>query len=265
MNAQPSPTAESAAPEPLDAWSARLVRAPMGQVAADLICLRESSNEPAAENSQAAEAIRRKGRLGRVHEVNLESSTGIGPALTAVIMQVESPLVVISTSTAVWNKDIAERLFKAIDGADLVAGVRPVQGASAKWRRTLGALARGWFWGAGVLDPLSPYLVARTEGLKRFPLQSRSRFALVELVAKWNFLDGLIHEEMLPAAPSWVAPVYGREMRADKRSLFHKPAFRHEPKCLEAFREMDGQASAGDPAEGLGPPAAPAKDFDTLK
>lgn len=263
MNAQPSPTAESASTEPFDAWSARLVRAPMGQGAADLICLRETSNEPAAESSQAAEAIRRKGRLGRVHEVNLFESAGIGPALTAAIMQVESPLVVISTSTAVWNKDIAERLFKAIDGADLVSGVRPLQGASAKWRRTLGALTRGWFWGAGVLDPLSPYLVARTEGLKRFPLQSRSRFALVEVVAKWNFLDGLIHEEMLPAAPPWVAPVYGLHLRADKRSLFHKPAFRHEPKCLEASPEIACNSDAENPAGNLEPPAAPAKRFDT--
>lgn len=265
MNAQPLPQSEPVSPEPLDAWSARLQRTSMGQGAADLICLRESADGPDAGSSQAADAIRRKGRLGRVHEINLAESAGIGPDLTAAIKQVESPLVLISTSSATWNKDIADRLFKAIDGADLVSGVRPVQGASAKWRRTIGALVRGWFWGAGVLDPLSPYIMARTEGLKRFPLQSRSRFALVELVAKWNFLDGLIHEEMLPAAPPWVAPVYGRALRADKRSLFHKPAFRHEPLCLESSGENAGHVDAKRPAEGVGPSATTTKDFDTLK
>lgn len=212
-------------PELLDAWSARLVRQPMGQAPADLICLRENENHIEAEKSSSAETLRRKGRLGRILELDVTGPAQFGPALTAAIAQVQSPLVVISSAQADWNKDIAERLFKAIDSADLAVGVRPASNFQMKCRRTIAATVRGWFWGAGVADPLSPFLIARAEGLKKFPLQSTSRFAWVELVAKWNFLDALIHEEPLPVAAPWPSPVYGRGLNADKRSLFQNPKF----------------------------------------
>ena len=218
-------TATTTETEPLDAWSARLVRLPMTGAAADLICLREGADAPDAETSSAAEALRRKGRLGRVIAIETAATPEFGPALTAAIAQVQSPLVVISSAQADWNKDIAERLFKAIDSADLAVGVRPVSNFQMKCRRTMAATVRGWFWGAGVADPLSPFLIARAEGLKKFPLQSTSRFAWVELVAKWNFLDALIHEEPLPVAAPWPSPVYGRGLNADKRSLFQNPKF----------------------------------------
>lgn len=212
-------------PEPLDAWSARLVRQPMGQAPADLICLRENETNIEAEKSSAAETLRRKGRLGQIIELDVTGPTEFGPALTEAIARVQSPLVVLSTARAEWNKDTADRLFKAIDSADLAVGVRPAATFQMKFQRTVGALLRGWFWGAGVSDPLSPYLIARAEGLKKFPLQSKTRFAWVEMVAKWNFLDALIHEEPLPVAPPWSAPIYGRGLNFDKRSLFQKPRF----------------------------------------
>jgi hypothetical protein len=73
---------------------------------------------------------------------------------------------------------------------------------------------------------LSPYKIARSEFLKKFPIQSKSYFAHVETIAKCNFLDALIHEELLPAAPLWTSPQFGRRVSADKRALFQNPLFK---------------------------------------
>lgn len=88
-------------------------------------------------------------------------------------------------------------------------------------------MGRGLFWGAGVYDPLTPYKLARTDILRKFPIRSTSRFAEVELIAKANFLDALIHEEMLPVAEPWAKPRFGSGARGDRRNLFENPVFCH--------------------------------------
>ena len=156
----------------------------------------------------------------------MDDSIEIGPAIQSAIAQVQSPLVVLTETSSEWNRDIIDRLLRAIDGCDLAIGARPTSKILAKCNRTISAKIRGWIWGAGVLDPLSPYKMARSEFLKKFPIQSKSYFAHVETIAKCNFLDALIHEELLPAAASWTSPQFGRRVSGDKRALFRNPHFK---------------------------------------
>ncbi|RLT09546.1 MAG: glycosyltransferase [Planctomycetota bacterium] len=225
---------EQALSEPLDAWSAKLVRKPLANAQVDVICISTVTESSTAENSSGVETIRRKGRLGSVIGLHLDETTEIGPAIQSAISRLSSPLVVFTDSHSEWNRDIIDRLLKAINSSDLAIGARPAQSLASKYNRTIAATLRGWFWGAGVLDPLSPYKIARSEFLKKFPLQSKSHFAEVEIIAKCNFLDALIHEEILPAAPAWIAPNYSRRAGSDKRTLFQNPHFKiqspeHEP------------------------------------
>ena len=217
---------ESAQMEALDAWSAKLVREPMLNAPVDVICISSDSESTSAEKSSGVETIRRKGRLGNVIHIYVDDSSEIGPAIQSAIAQVQSPLVVLTDTSSEWNRDIIDRLLRAVDGCDLAIGARPTSKNLAKCNRTISAKIRGWIWGAGVLDPLSPYKMARSELLKKFPIQSKSYFAHVETIAKCNFLDALIHEELLPAAPLWTSPQFGRRVSADKRALFQNPLFK---------------------------------------
>jgi hypothetical protein len=217
---------ESAQMEALDAWSAKLVREPMLNAPVDVICISSDSESTSAEKSSGVETIRRKGRLGNVIHIYVDDSSEIGPAIQSAIAQVQSPLVVLTDTSSEWNRDIIDRLLRAVDGCDLAIGARPTSKTLAKCNRTISAKIRGWIWGAGVLDPLSPYKIARSKFLKKFPVQSKSYFAHVETIAKCNFLDALIHEELLPAAPLWTSPQFGRRVSADKRALFQNPLFK---------------------------------------
>lgn len=223
-----SPQSTEAGTQELDAWSARFVREPIGQSQIDLICLSDGVSGPSAEASSAAEIIRRKGRLGKLIPVNLpEEGRSRGESLTSAFEQVCAPLFVISGTDAEWNRDILERLLKSVDHCDLVLGCRPCTSTAGRIARRFGSLARGVFWGAGVLDPLTPYKLGRSDVFRKIPLQSASRFVEVELVAKANFLDALIDEIALPVAAPWIPPRYGPESRADRRGLFRHPRFRH--------------------------------------
>jgi len=217
---------ESAQMEALDAWSAKLVREPMLNAPVDVICISSDSESTSAEKSSGVETIRRKGRLGNVIHIYVDDSSEIGLAIQSAIAQVQSPLVVLTDTSSEWNRDIIDRLLRAVDGCDLAIGARPTSKKLTKCNRTISAKIRGWIWGAGVLDPLSPYKIARSEFLKKFPIQSKSYFANVEMIAKCNFLDALIHEELLPAAPLWTSPQFGRRVSADKRALFQNPLFK---------------------------------------
>jgi len=220
------PVATEPETEVLDAWSAKLVREPMLNAPVDVICISSDTESTSAEKSSGVETIRRKGRLGNVIHIYVDDSIEIGPAIQSAIAQVQSPLVVLTDTSSEWNRDIIDRLLRAIDGCDLAIGARPTSKSLAKCNRTISAKIMGWIWVAGVLDPLSPYIMVRSEFLKKFPIQSKSYFAHVETIAKCNFLDALIHEELLPAASLWTSPQFGRRVSADKRALFQSPLFK---------------------------------------
>ncbi len=256
-----TPTATEATEE-VDAWTARFARAPVGHVPIDLICLSDRPVPGIVETSSAVDTLRRKGRLGKVIPVWPEPETlSWGDALTQALAQVSAPIVVISDYRAEWNRDILERLLKTIDMCDLALGARPCTSKTTRIARTVASMGRGLFWGAGVLDPLSPYKLARTDTLRRFPLQSSSRFVEVEMIAKANFLDALIHEEVLPVAEPWTTPRFGAGARADRRNLFRSPAFRHFER---AVTEEDPQTGADQPASDVKPadPDSPERSED---
>lgn len=218
--------------EPTDAFSARLKREPIASSAPiDIILLTQSDDQSDPGQVSAAETIRKKGRLGAIIQISTPqmNAIGVGPSLVASIREVRSPLVVLTRAETPWNRDIIDRLLKAIQQSDITLGVRPCNDLTDRWKRTVAAEARGWFWGAGVLDPHSPYRMFRTEPLKSIPIESLSSFADIEIIAKCNFLDGLIHQEIMPASESWRAEASSALTRQDKRRLFKNPQFRFKP------------------------------------
>lgn len=247
--------------EEIDAWTARFARAPVGQVPIDLLCLTDSGSTGVVESASVADTVRRKGRLGKIIPVCPGSeSPSWGVAITQALAEVSAPLVIISEARAEWNRDILERLLKTIDMCDLALGARPCPSRAARIARTVASMARGFFWGAGVYDPLTPYKLARTEILRRFPIQSSSRFAEVEFIAKANFLDALIHEEVLPVAQPWTKPQYGPGARADRRNLFRNPVFCHPERGGEAEPSLEFSSTDPESPERLADVRTPGSD-----
>jgi len=245
-----SPPHNLTSPEELDAWSARLARDPFGNEPVDLICIGDGDS---CEKSTAVEVIRRKGRLGHVIAVSVPASNGsLGESLAAAFEQVRSPLFVLTDAQAEWNRDIFERLLAAVDACDIALGARHCPSFATRLLRWAACFGRGLFWGAGVLDPLTPYKLGRSSLLQKFPLQSAGRFVDVELIAKANFLDALIDEVALPVASPWKPPRFGPESRADRRQLFRKPQFRHT--VGESVLATDAPSEpAADPQESFNP------------
>lgn len=215
--------------EPLDAYSARLYRKPMPAGAiVDLILLQKSDLTHPIDTCPAAETLRKKGRLGQVFQVGGDAGTNLGNRLTKIITEMQSPLFIVSDASASWNKDILERLLKAIDSADMAIGSRQAASRVQRWQQNATAMRRGLFWGAGVKDPHSPYRIFRTEVFRKFPLQSSGRFIDIELVAKANFLDAMIFEENLPFADTWPGEMKYNHLRKDINQLFKKPCFQFQ-------------------------------------
>lgn len=239
MNSTNEPTTETPVEqEPPDAWSARMMRDPLGVVPVDVIALIGPSQPSNCESSPVVETIRRRGRLGRVVPVRVDpAASSFGSALESAIREVQAPIFVISDIATEWNRDILDRLLKAIDICDLAIGARPCPSFVGRAKRWLAAFGRGVFWGAGVLDPHSPFRMGRTERFRAFPLQSTTRFAEIELIAKANFLDALIHEEVLPVCPAWIALPLGRGVASDKHRLFRHPSFRFEAREMTPAEE----------------------------
>jgi hypothetical protein len=212
---------------PMDAFSAKLWRNPLpANASIDVLILKSGGDLPKAP--EVIETVRKKGRLGKVIEIDIIGEAGLGQILTEHFGEIESPAFILTDAESAWNRDVLDRLLKWIDKADIAIGSRMAIGRGMQFRQWLGALGRGIFWGAGVRDVHSPYRIFRTSVFQRFPLQSRGRFVDVELIAKCNFLDGLIQEEAVPVGDSWPGAIKLFHSKQDRNNLFKRPLFKFE-------------------------------------
>jgi hypothetical protein len=219
---QPDPT------EPMDAFSKKLYRQPIAQnTPIDLIVIGGDATTKTAAVPSAVEIVQKKGRFGRYIPISLTvlDQKGYGSCITETLHITDAELVIITSADAVWNRDILDRLLKAIQQCDVAIGARPCRKFLEKLQRTIAAELRGFMWGAGLIDPHSPYKLFRSAMIKQFPVQSFSQFAEVELIAKSNFLDALIHQEILPSSDFWNHQKSEIPDSKDKAKLFRSPIF----------------------------------------
>jgi hypothetical protein len=162
------------------------------------------------------------------------------------------PLALTAPADRQFQPADAKALFEAIDKVDLVAGCR-VAAPPPSWLRVLGFMKRiatrillgcadeprlswlGWqgFWrrlhtyhifGVKLQDSECPLRLYRTEVLRRFPIQARGSFAMVEVVAKANDLGCWMAEAPVP----WNRPpneAVDPHWNADARLVRRSPDF----------------------------------------
>ena len=169
-----------------------------------------------------AESVRARVRsTGRaVESVVIELGEGSTRALEQAVAETAMPLIVITTAAAPWTDAHMKPLLNAIDKADHVVGCRPLP-LGERLRRWLATRSARWVFGVPVADVHSPCRIHRAEALRAIPLQSRSAFLDVEILAKATFLGHLIDEVPIPALDGLPAEI----ARADRRLVARHPLF----------------------------------------
>jgi len=200
-------------------------------------------------DGRVAEASLSHARLRIVHQV---APSGIGPSLQSAIWLARFPLALTAPADRQFQPAGVHPLFAAIDQVDFVAGCR-VADPPPWWLRVLGFLKRiatrillgyadeprvswiGWqgFWrrlhtryifGVRLQDSECPLRLYRTGVLRRFPIQARGSFAVVETAAKANDLGCLMAETPV----SWHRPpneAVDPHWKADARLVRRSPDF----------------------------------------
>jgi glycosyltransferase involved in cell wall biosynthesis len=192
---------------------------------------------------------------------------GFGAALRTGLAAAQFPLLVVAPADLQYDPAQLPQLLKEIDQNHLVSGFRVWQ--RVPWPlRFLGGVLRvfirllldytpdplpgwlGWrshahrclarvFFGLRMRDVDSRFLLFRRSVFERIPIQSDSAAALLEVLAKANFLGCMMTEVPVAHRPRPAEPEQAglRQPGADLRRVFFAPEFRPKP----------GEAGSGAP------------------
>ena len=146
--------------------------------------------------SGLVELLRARGRKADAEVILADKWFGL-PHADALRVETEHGLVLVTSATAPWTDGHLDPLLKAIDHCDHVFGCRrlPLMG---RLMRRLARLPWKFFFAVPIADVHSPCRLHRRAALVQVPLQARSEFADVELLAKATFLGHLIDEADVP-------------------------------------------------------------------
>lgn len=187
----------------------------------------------------------------QVRVVQHTQPLGIGGCLQTAIWLLETPLVLLVGGGECRPRH-AKAMFEEIDNVDLVAACRdigPPPPPVMIWDLTRMLMARiflgyfpeprigwpGWgdwprrwtarrLFGVPLHDPCGGLILARSELIRRMPIQSRGSFAWVEIAAKANHLGKLMCEVKAEREPER-SPLPPDPFASDAWRLFHQPDF----------------------------------------
>lgn len=164
------------------------------------------------------------------------TSDGLGTAIESGLSRIDQPIVIVTGGGTFWDGETLDGFLAAINACDHVVGKRP-RGLTGSLGRWVGSIPWRWVFGAPVSDVHSPYTMHRTEKLRAIPLQSRSAFVSIEILAKATFLGHLVDMVDVPEHPR----LGGRVAWSDVALVFKRPTFKRRPEPNE------GSGPAEDP------------------
>jgi glycosyltransferase involved in cell wall biosynthesis len=173
--------------------------------------------------------------LGKQHPhvsvLRHDTCRGIGAALRTGLAAARQPLICYTTCDREYDPSNLDHLLQWIDQTDLVGGYR----VSSSGRRAKTLRERALRWLARILfavrlrDPECFFLLARRSIFGRIPIQSDGPFALIEILAKANFLGCIMSEAPVTFRPRDRAssPTAGafRQALAEVCRVFFRPDF----------------------------------------
>lgn len=225
-----------------------------------------------------AEALARQ--LPQLRVLRQESRQGLGAALRTGIAAAQHPLLCCVPCDWQYAPSDFPKLLELIDQADLVTGLR-AGGPSPWWLRALGAVQRvlarvfvgvvmapasgwrgwaawrrrwvaRWLFGVRLHDPECAFRLFRRSVFDNLPIQTDSDFALIEVLAKANFLGCLMAEVEVSHRPLPSGAALHKDgrpgwRRGDVSRLFHDPRFGPAPP-VRAAPAPEAEAPADVPA-----------------
>jgi glycosyltransferase involved in cell wall biosynthesis len=209
-----------------------------------------------SSDDTAKEADALAGQNPKLRVFHHPQKRGLGAALRTGIEAAQYPLLGYTTCNKNFMPADLQRFLESIDNVDLVVGYRvgtPIPGwlvwldrlyrlmvrvligmspeARDCWpgwsgfrRRFLGR----WIFGVRVRDPECAFCLCRQQIFSRIPIQSNSSFALMEILAKANFLGCWMAEvpvTFVPWKEAAADPENPRIIRREMRELFRRPDF----------------------------------------
>ena len=180
---------------------------------------------------------------------------GLGAALRTALTAARHSILACAPCDRQYHPEDLPRLLQELDKAHLVSGFRVIR-AVPLGLRILGWVYRmlvrivmaiplepwpGWLgwkdhalwvgcrliFGLRIHDVRCPFRVFRKEVFRRLPIQSDSEFALIEVLAKANFVGSYMSDVPVPHTPrpQTVASSKARSAWKDFARVFDKPDF----------------------------------------
>lgn len=145
---------------------------------------------------------------------------GYGHALRTGLAETSHPLIFTLPVAVGFNPQVLPGFLSQIDEVDVVVGRR--KGVSSwAWLASAG----WWIFGLSLRDPACPVCLFRRKVLEKLPIQSKSSFVHVEILAKLNFLGILMTEYEMEGPPQW-RPEGDASTMSDFLTVWRKPQFR---------------------------------------
>ncbi len=227
-----------------DPYEAHFHREPLPAAEVRIVLLAAADDDPARSQKIAdglLGLLAARNRRATACVVPVSPDPGWGPALDSAVQSASAPLILVTTATQPWTDAHLAPLLKAIDSADHVLGIRN-RSLPSRLARWLGRLPWRILFHIPLSDLHTPCRLHRREAIAAIPLQSRSGFADVELLAKATFLGHLVDETAVPELPAATA----RVRLADLREVFRKPVFvRPEPAAASMPAEQPKRQQEG--------------------
>ena len=242
----PKSPPETVSPEPefLDPFDAHFHREPMTAAAVQVIQLAPPGLLAPSE-VVAASLLALLIEQGReVQAIVVEPhEKGLAQTIEQALLEVEAPLILISSATSPWSAHHLAPLLDAINRCDHVIGRRRI-GWLPLLARRLASLPWRWLFAVPVLDIHSPCTLHRLDKLALIPLQSSSSFLDVELLAKATFLGHLLDEISIPD----LATARANTAWSDFLKVFKHPTFTRSPSAPaeDPQRQQEGDHCPGD-------------------
>jgi glycosyltransferase involved in cell wall biosynthesis len=149
-----------------------------------------------------------------------QASEGYGQALRLGLAEASAPLVFTLPVAAGFNPHVVSGFLTLIDEVDVVVG-RRIGVCSWAWLGSVG----WWLFGLSLRDPSCPVCLFRRKVLEKLPIQSKSSFVHLEILAKLNFLGVVMTEQEIEGPLRW-RPDGDSSTTADFFTLWRKPQFR---------------------------------------
>jgi hypothetical protein len=237
-----------------DAFAAHRRRDPLPGAGIRIILITDQDTGTApAVIAPLVDYLTEHGRPVEERIVDFGEGVGFAGSLERGLEGATLPIVLVTTAREPWTIDHLEPLLKAIDEGDHVLGLRP-QAARGKGTGWLGFLMQRFVFAVPLEDVHSPCRLHRLEKLAAIPLQSRSSFLDVEILAKATFLGHLIDQVDVPPLsglswfPGWLRDL-GELLRKPRFERLSSPA--EEAQCQGERTDRPGGQDEQGKADGL--------------